>query len=255
MAINIIKVVSTTNVIRLSPSAVARVLGLMALILVVISFGAQLVKYLFGPVHGLNQFIRLFDVDAEQNIPTVFSVLILFCAALLLAIITTLKKQQNDRDATKWAILAYGFLLMAVDEAASIHEEISWPLHHLLGHKPYGIFFYAWVIPGIAFVCIFALFFLRFLGRLPARTRFTFVLAATIFLGGAIGLELVGGYITELYGHENLVYNTETSIEEGCEMAGVIIFIYGIMKYIEDNYKEVQFRFIDSDRNLRSKSS
>ena len=234
----------TTKPIRLNPYAVARALGVVAFLLVLASIGGQLTKYLLGHdrVYGL---VPLFYVDAEQNIPTLFSVLLLLCAALLLAVITVLKKQQKDPDVASWAILAVGFLLMAVDEAVSIHEKLITPVRGLLGEGPLGIFYFAWVIPGIAVVLIVTLLLLRFLLRLPANTRFTFIAAGTLFIGGAIGMELVGGRYTELHGHENLTYSMIAAVEESLEMAGVIVFIYALLKCIADNYTGTRFRFGD----------
>ena len=180
--------------------------------------------------------------------------LLLFCAALLLTVIAVLKKKQKDPDVSKWAILAFGFLFMAVDEASSIHEELSMPVPGLLGDGPHGIFYFSWVIPGIAVVFALALFFLGFLLRLPAKTRFTFMVAATLFIGGALGLELVGGRYAELHGQENLTYNMLATVEESLEMSGVIVFIYALLKYISDNYKEVLFRFDNLEENSRSKA-
>lgn len=210
-------------------------------------------KYVLGHdrVYGL---VHLFDLDAEQNIPTVFSVFLLSCAALLLTVITVLKKKQENPDVLRWAILAFGFLFMAVDEGWSIHEKLAQPLREILGDGPLGIFYFAWVIPGIAVVCVLALFFFSFLLRLPAKTRLRFVVAAVLFLGGALGFELLGGRYFEVHGPVNLMYSMITTLEEGLEMAGVIVFIYGLLQYMADNYEEVQFRFVDSMGNSKPKS-
>jgi hypothetical protein len=63
-----------------------------------------------------------------------------------------------------------------------------------------------------------------------------------LFRGG-IGCELIGGWFAELHGTANLTYATITTVEESLEMAGVIIFIWALLVYIADNYKEVRFRF------------
>jgi hypothetical protein len=236
------------NQIGLKPSDVARVLGAVAFFLVLASIGGQLSKYLLGydSIYGL---VNLFDVSEEQNIPTFFSVLLLSCAALLLTVITALKKKQNDPDVSRWTILAFGFLLMAVDEGWSFHERLVAPVRGLLGDGPYGILYLAWVIPGIAVVVILALFFLTFLMRLPAKTRFTFMFAGALYVGGALGVELAEGYYAELHGSTNLIFNLMSSVEESLEMAGVIVFIYALLKYIADNYEEVRFRIDDKERN------
>jgi hypothetical protein len=140
-----------------------------------------------------------------------------------------------------------------VDEAWSIHERLITPVRGLLGDGPLGILYFAWVIPGIAVVFVLTLSFLGFLLRLPAKTRFSFLVAATLFIGGALGIELVGGRYAELHGVENLTYSMIATVEESLEMAGVIVFIYALLKYIADNYNEVRFRFDNFEENSRSK--
>ena len=144
---------------------------------------------------------------------------------------------------SKWTILSFGFLYMAYDEAFLVHELLIVPVRTLLGNSNLGVFYYAWVIPGIALVFVLALFFLRFLLRLPATTMFTVLLAATLYIGGCIGFDLIGGSYAESHGSKNLTYNMITTIEEGLEMAGLIVFIYALLVYIADTYKEVRFRF------------
>jgi hypothetical protein len=46
-----------------------------------------------------------------------------------------------------------------------------------------------------------------------------------------------------LHGLKNLTYVMLTTVEESLEMAGVIVFIWGLLVYLADNHKEVQFRF------------
>ena len=231
----------------MNPSEVARVLGTLAFLLVLASIGGQLTKYLLGQdrVYGL---VCFFYVNEERNLPTFFSALLLLCAAILLMVIAILKKKQMDPDVFRWGILALGFLYMAIDEGFPIHEKLSAPVRGLLGDGPLGIFYFAWVIPGIEVVLVLTLFFLRFLFRLPAKTRFTFMLAATLFIGGAIGMELVGGRYAELHGRENLTYSMIATVEESLEMAGVIVFICALLRYIADNYMEVRFQLDYFDR-------
>jgi hypothetical protein len=230
------------NQISLNPSSIARVLGAVAFLLVLASIGGQVMAHLtrHAQVYAL---ARLFYVDAERNIPSDFSTLLLLFAALLLAVITVLKRQQTDSPVSYWAILSFGFLCMAADEAWSFHERLIKPVRRLLGDDNLGVFYFAWVIPGIALVLVLALFFLRFLLRLPAKTRRTFLMAATLYIGGAIGVELIGGRFAELHGTRNLTYSMMVSVEESLEMAGAITFIWALLVYIADNYKEVRFRF------------
>ncbi|MGV8899582.1 MAG: hypothetical protein ACOH2B_10145 [Burkholderiaceae bacterium] len=231
----------TSNSISLNPSYIARALGAVALFLVLASTAGQLTVYLTGHerVYGL---VRLFNVGTELNLPAFFSTFILVFAALLLAVITVLEKKRQASHVFHWAVLAFGFLFMAVDEAVTLHEMMVEPTRKLLGDGNLGAFYFAWVIPGIVIVLVLGLYFLKFLLHLPAKTRFTFLMAAIIYLGGAIGFELLGGRYAELHGTHNLAYNMISTVEESLEMAGVIIFIRSLLMYIASNFKEVQFR-------------
>lgn len=235
------------NPIRLRPTAIVLTLTAVAFVLVLASIAGQLVRYLLGhdTVFGL---IGLFYVDGERNIPTAFSVMLLFFAALLLASITILKNLSRDPYATGWAVLTFGFLFMAVDEESAIHAKLVEPVRKLLGEGPLGIFYFAWVIPGILLVCLLLLFYLKFLCHLPSKTRRMFLVAAILFLGGSIGIELVGGFYAELYGQRNLTYSMIATLEESLEMAGAILFVYALLIYIAESYTEVRFRFDELDQ-------
>lgn len=242
------------NRISLNSSSIVRVLGAVAFILVLASIAGQLTAYLAGHAHGY-RLVQLFYVDVERNIPTGFSTFLLLFAALLLSLITVLKRKQTRFPVSYWAILSLGFLFMAADEAWSFHERLTKPIRELLGDDNFGVFYYAWVIPGIALVLVLALFFSRFLLHLPAETRPIFLLAATLYIGGAIGFELIGGCFAELHGARNLTYSMIVTVEESLEMAGVIVFIRALLAYIADNYKEVQFRFEGARGKSRSTAS
>jgi hypothetical protein len=229
-----------SNQISVKPSRIARVLGLVAFLLVLASTGGQLTAYLTGhpSIFGL---VGLFNLDAEENIPTFFSTFLLLFAALLLAVITVLKRNQMTSHVSHWAILSFGFLLMAADEMVSFHEKLGKPTSKLLGDAGLGLF--SWAIPGIALVVVLAPFFVRFLLHLPAKTRLTFLMAAILYLGGSIGFELIGGAYAKLHGLQNFTYSMIATVEESLEMAGLIIFIWALLVYFADNYKEVRFRF------------
>jgi hypothetical protein len=230
------------NQISLNPSAIARTLGAVAFLLVLASIGGQFSTFVLGHNY-LKGLVPLFYLDNEQNIPTYFSVLLMLFAALLLAVITVLDGKQRIPYVSKWAILSFGFLFMAFDEAIQVHERLILPIRTLLGDRNLGVFYFAWVIPGIALVLVLGLFFLRFLLQLLATTRLRFLMAATLYIGGAIGVELIGGRYAELHGQQNWTYSMIATVEESLEMAGLIVFIWALLKHCANVYKEVLFRF------------
>lgn len=231
-----------TSPISLNPHAITRALCAVAFLLVLASITGQLSRFLLGQGHVFG-LVNLFNLDAEMNIPTLFSTLLLLFAALLLSVISLLKSKSKNSDLSKWTILSFGFLFMAFDEAFQVHEGLNFPVRRLLGDGDLGIFYFAWVIPGIALAFILSLYFLKFLWRLPRKTMVNFLIAATLYIGGCIGFELIGGRYVELNGFDNLTYNIIATFEESLEMAGVIVFIKALLEYIAENFNEVIFRF------------
>ena len=231
------------NQISLNPSAIARTLGLLICLLVIASIMGQVSTFVFGhsTVKGL---VPLFNLNSERNIPTFFSMLLLLLSSLLLTFITLLNWKQRVPHVSKWAILSSGFFFMAYDEAFQVHEKLGKPFHVLLGNNTFGGFFlYSWVIPGLAIVCFLSIFFLRFWWYLPVKTRIRFLIAGTMYIGGAIGVEMIGGHYLELHGgYQNFMYNMIASLEESLEMVGLVVFIWALLKYCADNFKELHFR-------------
>lgn len=233
------------NQILLRPRAVARLLGLVALALVLASIAGQIATYLTQNVYAYRASL-MFNVDMEGNFPAAFSALLLLFAALLLAVITVLEKNRSGADAFYWAILSGGFFFMAFDESFEFHEKLMPVTRDLLGLDGSGIFFFAWVIPGMALVVVLGVVFARFVLRLSSPTRVSFLVAAALYLGGALGVELVGGLVVEHYGLHSIAFSVVTTIEESLEMAGAIVFIWALMMHMATSYQEVAFRFGNS---------
>lgn len=209
----------------------ARRLFTVTLALLALNIVLQTLKYKTGHDH-LFGMIRLFDVDEEANLPTLFSTLLLLSAGALLALISSDHKNFRRRDAGKWTFLSAVFLFLAVDESAVIHELLILPVRGLLGEDTPAIFHYAWVVPYAVLLAVLTAYFIAFFFRLPKQTRIRFIVAAALFVGGSIGFELAEGVQDTLHGQENLAYSCLTTVEEGMEMAGVIVFIHALLEYI-----------------------
>jgi hypothetical protein len=203
--------------------------------------GVSLIKHVGGypTVYGL---VPLFDLNGEQNVPTYFNASLHLFSSALLAVIAVLKKQSSDRYTRQWAVLCGGFLFMAFDEAAGLHELMGRPMEELLGDRATGVLHFAWVLPGIVIVAFFALWFLRFLLHLPLRTRLLVVAAGAMFIGGAVGVELFEGRHAAAHGSANIAFDLYVLAEETLEMSGLTVFIYAMLRYIEHSYGAVQFR-------------
>lgn len=188
-------------------------------------------KFLFGHDHVFG-FVPKFDLDGEINVPTWFSSTLLLLAGLLLLYIGAASRRDRDRWARHWTFLAWVFLLLSVDETSGLHGLLSGPLRTALHLS--GALYHAWVLPvGVALVML-GLAYLRFLSSLPEPTRRLVMVAGVVYVGGAIGFELPEGmYRTAVGANVTIAYGFLTVLEETFEMAGMVLFIYALLRFIE----------------------
>ncbi len=230
----------------ISPRRLAQILSIAALGLTLASVAGSLSAFYLSPGKGLlkeaqESFVRLFYLDAEANVPTWYSASALLLCSALLTTIACAKRAQQDPFVRHWAGMAILFLGMSIDEEAILHEMAIRPLHSAL-HTG-GLLYYAWVVPGAAFVLLFALAYLRFLWRLPPRTRVLFCVAGAVYVGGAIGVESLSGLRAARHGEGDAVYVMIATVEELMEMTGVIVFIYALLDYMGRHLGEVTLCF------------
>lgn len=179
-------------------------------------------------------------MDAEANLPTFFSSLLLLLCSVLLSIIATTRRKQQQRDHPYWMGLAGIFLFLSIDEMTEVHERLIEPLRHSL-HTA-GFLYFAWVIPYGFLLLLVAALYGRFLFSLAPGIRIRFIVAGSIYLAGAIGVELIGGYMDEHYGEYNAGYALLTTLEESLEIGGLIAFIHALIFYISTEIKGINLR-------------
>ncbi len=193
----------------------------------------------------------------KNNIPTWYASSALLLSSAVLTLIWRLRKQQADPDAGYWVALAAIFLYLSVDEAAMLHETL---IHEMvLKLMPtldaHGYLLYPWVLAGSAFALVIGLSYLRFLFRLPSKTRWGFLLSGLIYVGGAVGLDLVEGTYDDQYGREHFVYAMLVAFEESLEMVGILLFLcslYGYMTVSHPAFRVVMGHADPEDRLIRS---
>jgi hypothetical protein len=151
------------------PSRVLRILLLVIAVLVALSTATRMIALYLPDFPLRDSTANLLYVDFEQSLPTLFSTLMMLVGALLCAGIAHGRSHQGTSDVRHWAALSVIFGLLAIDEFASLHEQLTEPLRRLLDIEG-GLLLWAWVVPAVA-VSVFVVFFLPFLGRLPRSTR------------------------------------------------------------------------------------
>ena len=153
---------------------------------------------------------QLFELDEENNLPTWFSSFLLLNNAFFLYLIA---REKKDKFRFHWLILAFGFLVLSIDEVAGVHESFNTAVD------------INWAIPAGIVVMLVGLAYIPFLLSLPRRLAILFIVSGVLFVGGAIGVEL----LSEDMDDEAMPYGFATALEEGMEMLGAWLFLFVII--------------------------
>jgi hypothetical protein len=221
--------------LRLAPERILMAVLFGSIGLCVASYVTQYLKIKHGHSY-IYGFVPFFNVDIEHNFSSWWSFSLLLIVAILLGVIAGADWVRAGRYRYHWAALALVFSWLSFDEATEWHERFIAPVAEAL--DPPRLFTFAWVIPGLVFVGVLGALYFSFLRALPAATARWFYLGALIYLSGALGMEMIGGWY---YSHfkVDMVYVTLTHIEELLEMLGLSIFIYALLTHMRTERLEI----------------
>jgi hypothetical protein len=190
-----------------------------------------------GAPDYLNDVAWYFNVGLEQNIPTLYSVLIWSTAAAITGLIARFEVSEKTPFKGRWRALSLIFLFLAFDEGMTFHEHIGDLTEEYLTPidwiAPTGYLYFIWVLPYGGLVMLLAGLYAPFLDALPSRTKWGLILSAAVFLGGAMGIEMISAsvYETKTVRH-SVLYAVLYSIEEFFEMLGVALLNYFMLDYL-----------------------
>jgi len=192
-------------------------------------------------LHGL---VPLFDLDAEFNLPTAFSMALLLIAALLMAVVSRDPSSLARRTKRGWTILSVLTLCVAFDEVASFHEQAGESFRSILGLEDVGAFHFAWTLPAGVVMFALAPMLLRLAASLGPRVRWLAATAGILYVGGALGVEMLDGAYAARFGEENVGYGLLTGLEEVLEMCGAALFDYSMLVHLSGlkTTLEIEFR-------------
>lgn len=186
-------------------------------------------------------FSSLVAMNQEANAPTWYSSFLLLAAAAALALTWREERIRGARFQRSWAILSFVFLALALDEGIALRERLVWPLQaHVEG---LAVVRHAWVVPYAGAALALAIVYIPFLRALPRATARLFVIAGAMYVGGAAGMEVVGGYVNHSTDLGPLAYSICVTIEEVLEMAGVAVFIYAVLDRLAARGANLELRF------------
>lgn len=219
-------VFSSRTVLRVVLPAVA-LLSAASLLGQVLAHGAGLDGGL------VDVYVQLTDVDRERSLPTWFQAMVLLaCSAALWTVADDVRRTAGSgRRHRYWRLLAAAFAYLSIDEFVGLHELASIPIRTEL--ELGGALRFAWVLVAVPLLLVFAAVLLPFLRSLPRPTLVGFAVSGLLYVGGAVGLELVGGVLTESVGMDTLAYSAEATAEELLEMLGMTLFLATVARHRE----------------------
>ena len=175
----------------------------------------------------------LFDLDREQSIPTWFSSIQLFFAAMI-AFSKTQSKSEHFHSLFRAA--TYGLLFLSMDEVAGIHETITAFIRHFkIGFS--GREYLIWMFGYLTIATVIALkeiYPVLFVLKYYRRESMVVIAGTVVFISGGMGIEIIT-HILARHGFD-LGFYLAVAAEEFFEMVGVSIVTYGLMLF--DDEKE-----------------
>ena len=192
----------------------------------------------------LLQISEYVDLDIEKNIPSFYSAFAIFLCSLLFFCLAALEKKQRGRRCY-WLGLAAVFLFLSFDEALALHEKLGDYTEEYIKStgvlQASGLLYFPWIIPYSILTTILGLLYFRFIFRLPRKTSVLLICSAAIFLTGVGIFDMLGGKEAELHGYYSVTYTVLYTIEEFLEMSGVVLLMYTLLDYIEQQYGQLNF--------------
>ena len=179
-------------------------------------------------------FNNKWNLDQEKNFPAMYSSLAMIFSSFLLLVISGIKKEKR-KEQFYWIGLAIVFFYLAMDEFLHIHENLT-PIAQKFFHS--NSVAVGWWVPMGVILFPFALLYLKFVWNLPDRIKKLFIVSGTVFVSGAVVMEIIGYKIMKLYGR-GLAYSVSYTIEETLEMLGIVLFIYALVSYINLYWKSI----------------
>ena len=228
--------------IRVHLRLVIWALVVIGITLVALDLATQTIDKTIAPGFPVwDQFAKLFDLDRESAPGTWYSVMLLAANSLAFLLIARISREDRDRMWRYWLALGFMFAAFSIDEQIRGHESVGRFIDDYFNNS--GPFFYAWVVPGMIAVALAGVAFIPFIRSLAPKLRNRLAIAAGLYVGGALVMEMVSGVAAESWGDDSLRFATLTSIEEMLEIAGISLFLVVLLGEIGRRTSGVMMRF------------
>ncbi len=165
-----------------------------------------------------------FDLNAEANIPTWYSTILLFLVFLCSLVIFLFHNKVNDKSdkwSQFWIYFASVFAFLSLDEAARLHELLSecTSVKWVYMYAPFSMLFFLFCV--IYFVVV---------RNDEKYLQFWVIGGLFLYAFGGIFLE----YISYSFNLSSVLQLIEFVLEEGLEMVGTIMILMGCLQELND---------------------
>ncbi|MGG6270109.1 hypothetical protein ACQ4M3_33815 [Leptolyngbya sp. AN03gr2] len=178
----------------------------------------------------LYALVQRLHFDSELSVPTWYSATLLLIGAALFALIAATKSRFQKNEVLHWQGLAILLFYLSIDEASSLHELTVVPLRTTFNLS--GVLYFSWVVIALPALLVLFFIYLKFFKTLPQQTRRLLLLAIGLYVGGGLGIELIGAHLVQLQSFNRVAYFAVSTAEEVLEMLGVNVLIYALLTYI-----------------------
>ncbi len=225
-------------VLRLSPGRLLLALVLTTAALTAAHLAGRVSAHLgHDSVFGL---VPLFDLENEQNVPTIFtSMVLLGCSAALVGSAAVARRQR-----VYWYGLACVFLCLGVDEVAQLHEPLLFVMKGNVSPGTEALarsmpLRFAQMVPEFVALGLAATgATLAFLGTLPRRSAVLFALAGAIYVTGAVVFDLLTARGAQMVASEAIKTLLRLA-EEVFEMLGASLFLFALLDHLSRAHPRV----------------
>ncbi len=207
--------------IQINRKRLFRVLLIVGGTLSAISFSLAAIRITTGH-NVLYSLFQLLDLNHEANIPTWYSTVLLLACACVARLVGAATKGEH---AQGWKGIALVMALFSLDETAGLHERFVLPPDFI---GPFGpVRNITWVFVGAVVAGALVGLFMRTVLACPPPIRRAVLVAGGIYLGGALGMEALGGLWALSHGEGNWMHAVLEILEEGGELLGATLFLNG----------------------------
>ena len=225
-------------------------LSIAAVVLALMGFGADYAGTLEDK-DLLWAFAWQFDFGQEGNFINWYQSVTLFGCAVLAGIVAFLNRHAGRPRTALWALMAVVMAFVAVDEAAQIHDRtLNTVIAALTGDAAPakggedGAFGSSkWMLVYLPGALVLGALYFRFFLALPKRTRWGFVIAASLYIGGAVGVELLFEQFSADGGGDTMGSFALDATSELGEMLGVAVFAGTLVAYLSREFGELRVEF------------